>query len=145
MVRGRLRLGLAVGVRSLCRPAFSSCSRARERVEESTGSEFRSYVLESNADWLRLWVAVGGVFDSGGEINVGVAMPSPACEAITAPSPISSRAMLMTARCCDRRRRAIAAGVEAGRLVAKSVEVGERFWRGVDVYVGWLGNGRVRG
>jgi hypothetical protein len=40
--------------------------------------------------WLRLWVAVGGVFDSGGDINVGVCISSaiPSVDAIgTSISP----------------------------------------------------------
>lgn len=41
-IRGRFRLGLAVGVRSLTRPACSNCSRAFDRAEGSIGSEFRS-------------------------------------------------------------------------------------------------------
>lgn len=120
MVRGRLRLGLAVGVRSLARPALPICSSAFERVAESTGSEFRSWML---TDWLRLWVAVGGVFDSGGEIRVGVAIPSSASAAAVALSPSSTRTMAVGLICYDGRIRAVAVVESVRRFVAKSVTV----------------------
>jgi hypothetical protein len=53
-IRGRFRLGLAVGVRSLTRPACSKCSKALDKADGSTGSEFRSWLVVSNEAWLRL-------------------------------------------------------------------------------------------
>lgn len=66
-MRGRLRLGLVVGVRSLVLPACSKCSSAFDNADASTASEVPS-------SWLRLWEAVGGVFDSGGDMSAGVAV-----------------------------------------------------------------------
>ena len=69
-IRGLFRLGLAIGVRSRALPACSKSFSAFDSADASTGSELRLRL------WLRLCVAVGGVFDSGGEISVGVAAPS---------------------------------------------------------------------
>ena len=91
-MRGRFRLGLAVGVRSLTRPACSMCPRAFVNAAASIGSELRSSGLEGKI-WLRLCEAVGGVFDSGGDISVGVAAPSSVCACAAAVSPESSRAI----------------------------------------------------
>jgi len=65
-------------------------------MAESTGAEFRSWML---TDWLRLWVAVGGVLDSGGEISVGVAVPSSVRAPGAALSPISTRTMAVIEVC----------------------------------------------
>jgi hypothetical protein len=90
-MRCRLRLGLAVGVRSLTLPACSKCSNARDNAAGSTGSEFRSRVPEANSSWLRLWVAVGGVLDSGGEMSVGVKTSSTAPFSVVGTAlPVSS-------------------------------------------------------
>jgi hypothetical protein len=114
-IRGRFRLGLAVGVRSLTRPACSSCSRAFDSIDESTGSEFRSCVLEPKADLLRLCVAVGGVLDSGGEISVGVAIPLSACAATSPTASISSLAMAMVVLCCNGQYRAFTIVLQVDR------------------------------
>lgn len=60
------------------------------------GSEFRSCASVPNAAWFRLWDAVGGVFDSGGDIKVGVVTSASACAVAGAvvASAISSRAMV---------------------------------------------------
>jgi hypothetical protein len=71
-MRGLLRLGLVVGVRSLVLPACSKCSSAFDSADASIGSEVPS-------SWLRLWEAVGGVFDSGGEMSAGVATSFSVC------------------------------------------------------------------
>jgi hypothetical protein len=131
-----------VGVRSLTRPACSSCSKALESTEESTGSEFRSCALGPMMDWLRLCAAVGGVLDSGGEMRVGVAIPSSALAASPPPTPISSRAMVVIALCCDWRRRAMSA-VGVGGSVAKLVEKAQRPGAQSNVYTGYLGNGSL--
>jgi hypothetical protein len=101
-IRGRFRLGLAVGVRSLTRPACSMCPSAFDSAAASIGSELLSWVAVGKAFWLRLWVAVGGVLDSGGEIRVGVAMSSSRCAFAVAASPESSRAIAMDALYRDR-------------------------------------------
>lgn len=59
-----------MGVRSRVLPACSKSLSAFESADASIGSELRLRV------WLRLCEAVGGVFDSGGEMSVGVAMSS---------------------------------------------------------------------
>lgn len=98
-MRGRFRLGLAVGVRSLTRPACSICPSAFVNAAASIGSELRSSGLEGKI-WLRLCEAVGGVLDSGGDIRVGVAMPSSTCAFVAAASPGLSRAIEMIAPVC---------------------------------------------
>lgn len=99
-IRGRFRLGLAVGVRSLTRPACSMCPSAFVSAAASIGSELRSSVLEGKV-LLRLWEAVGGVFDSGGEINVGVAMSSWACAFVAAAAAEPRRTIVLNALCYD--------------------------------------------
>jgi hypothetical protein len=64
------------------------------------GSELRSSGLEGKI-WLRLCEAVGGVFDSGGDINVGVAMSCSVCAFAAAAPPASSRAIEMIAPGCE--------------------------------------------
>jgi len=98
-MRGRFRLGLAIGVRSLIRPACSNCSRALDSAEGSTGSDVRSWALAAKECWLRLWVAVGGVLDSGGEMGVGVAMPSSMRAVASAASVVSPVAMAVVEGC----------------------------------------------
>jgi hypothetical protein len=95
-IRGLLRLGLAIGVLSRTLPACSKSLSALESADASTGSELRLRV------WLRLCVAVGGVFDSGGEMSAGVAMPSSICSVSVDCSTASRRAMLLDALCRDR-------------------------------------------
>jgi hypothetical protein len=128
-----------VGVRSLTRPACSSCSKALESTEESTGSEFRSCALGPMMDWLRLCAAVGGVLDSGGEMRVGVAIPSSACAVSPPPTPISSRAMLVIALCCDWRRLAMSA-VRVRGSVAKVIEEAQGSGAQSSIYTRYLGN-----
>jgi hypothetical protein len=117
-IRGRFRLGLAVGVRALTRPACSNCSSALCSAEASIGSDVvRSCALAANTAWLRLWEAVGGVLDSGGEIKVGVAMPSSICAIDVATSSVLSCAMVAIALCCDDQRAQsanLAGGSEGG-------------------------------
>jgi hypothetical protein len=97
-MRGRFRLGLAcVGVRSLTRPACSIWPSAFWRAAASIGSELAWRMLEESIFWLRLWVAVGGVLDSGGEIKVGVAASCSACASAETVSPALSRAIAMGA------------------------------------------------
>lgn len=52
------------------------------------GSELRSSGFEGKI-WLRLWEAVGGVFDSGGDISVGVAISSSSCAFVATGFPKS--------------------------------------------------------
>jgi hypothetical protein len=52
------------------------------------GSELRSSGFEGKI-WLRLWEAVGGVFDSGGDISVGVAISSSTCAFVATVFPKS--------------------------------------------------------
>lgn len=51
-------------------------------------------------DWLRLWEAVGGVLDSGGDISVGVAMSSSGCIFAVAASLEWPRAIVTSAPGC---------------------------------------------
>jgi hypothetical protein len=102
-MRGLLRLGLVVGVRSLVLPACSKCSSAFDSADASIGSEVPS-------SWLRLWEAVGGVFDSGGEMSAGVATSFSVCSgagadvgavaAAAAAAFVFPRAMLVNALGC---------------------------------------------
>jgi hypothetical protein len=94
-IRGLLRLGLAIGVLSRALPACSKSFSAFDSADASTGSELRLI------DWLRLCEAVGGVFDSGGEISAGVAAPSSCAISVDCCS-VSCRAMLLAAPDRDR-------------------------------------------
>lgn len=51
---------------------------------------------------LRLWEAVGGVFDSGGEISVGVAISSSACAFFAAAAAAAEprRTIVLSALSC---------------------------------------------
>lgn len=91
-MRGLLRLGLAIGVLSRALPACSKSFSAFDSADASTGSELRLRL------WLRLCEAVGGVFDSGGEISVGVAAPS-SCAVSVDRCTVPRRAMLVRSPC----------------------------------------------
>lgn len=81
--------------RSCCtRPARSKCSKALLKAEASTGSELRSCAKSA---WLRLWVAVGGVLDSGGEMSAGVRASSTRSVVATG-TRVSSDAIAMSTR-----------------------------------------------
>jgi hypothetical protein len=53
--------------------------------------------------------------DSGGEISVGVAIPSSACAATSPPASISSLAMAMVVLCCNGQCRAFTGVLQVDR------------------------------
>jgi hypothetical protein len=101
-IRCRLRIGLDVGVRSRCLPACSNSSSAFVTADGSTGSECRSAIAGAEEVCCRFDLSVGGVFDSGGDINEGVIGPPVAFVGSAMEMGARSVGAMMCRLCCVR-------------------------------------------